>query len=231
MSYRPRSTATSTRSAVVELFASAKRPIIYSGGGVIDSGPGEARCRARPGQPRRLADHLDADGARRLSGDRRCGSACSASPAPTRPAWPCARPATSCCVSARFDDRITRGRLNAFSRPAREDHVDVDPSSISKNVHVDMGILGDVGQVLEDFVRLWQGKRQGRQKALYPWWEQIARWRARDSLQAQRRRHHAAYAVQRIRAPPRTWTPTSPPRSASIRCGPRNDSASRKPNR
>jgi acetolactate synthase-1/2/3 large subunit len=85
------------------------------------------------------------------------------------------------CIGARFDDRIT-GRLNAFSPNSKKIHIDVDPSSINKNVRVDVGILGDCGRVLEDMVRLWRATAKADKKTLYPWWEQIARWRARDSL-------------------------------------------------
>jgi acetolactate synthase-1/2/3 large subunit len=56
------------------------------------------------------------------------------------------------CIGARFDDRIT-GRLNAFSPNSKKIHIDIDPSSINKNVRVDVPIIGDVGNVLEDMVR------------------------------------------------------------------------------
>src|SRR5690348_6476845 len=85
------------------------------------------------------------------------------------------------CIGARFDDRIT-GRINAFSPNSKKIHIDIDPSSINKNVRADIGILGDVGHVLEDFVRLWRATVKADKKALYPWWEQIAKWRARDSF-------------------------------------------------
>ena len=58
----------------------------------------------------------------------------------------------------------------------------ITSSSINKNVPVDIGIIGDVGRVLEDLVRLWRATAKADKKALYPWWEQIARWQARDSL-------------------------------------------------
>jgi acetolactate synthase-1/2/3 large subunit len=85
------------------------------------------------------------------------------------------------CIGARFDDRIT-GRLNAFSPNSKKIHIDIDPSSINKNVRADVPIIGDVGRVLEDLVRLWRATVKTNKKALHPWWEQIARWRARDSL-------------------------------------------------
>ena len=68
------------------------------------------------------------------------------------------------CVGARFDDRIT-GRLDAFSPGSKKIHVDIDPSSINKNVKVDIPIIGDCAHVLEDMVRLWRAVRQaGRQE-------------------------------------------------------------------
>ena len=61
------------------------------------------------------------------------------------------------CLGARFDDRIT-GRLDAFSPHSKKIHVDIDPSSINKNVKVDLGIIGDCAHVLEDMVRLWRAE-------------------------------------------------------------------------
>jgi acetolactate synthase-1/2/3 large subunit len=105
------------------------------------------------------------------------------------------------CIGARFDDRIT-GRLNAFSPNSKKIHIDIDPSSINKNVRADIGILGDVGHVLEDLVRLWRASARTDKSALHPWWEQIARWRARDSL-AYRPNDDVImpqYAIQRLYA-------------------------------
>src|SRR5690606_7856361 len=85
------------------------------------------------------------------------------------------------CLGARFDDRIT-GRLDAFSPNSKKIHVDIDPSSLNKNVHVDVAIRGDVGRVLEDMVRLWRATAKADKGALKPWWETIDRWRGRDSL-------------------------------------------------
>ena len=71
------------------------------------------------------------------------------------------------CIGARFDDRIT-GRLNAFSPNSKKIHIDIDPSSINKNVRVDVPIIGDVGRVLEDMVRLWRATAQDRQEGAAP---------------------------------------------------------------
>jgi len=68
------------------------------------------------------------------------------------------------CVGARFDDRIT-GRLDAFSPGSKKIHIDIDPSSINKNVKVDVPIIGDCAHVLEDMVRLWRSAAMHADKA------------------------------------------------------------------
>ncbi len=87
------------------------------------------------------------------------------------------------CIGARFDDRIT-GRLNAFSPNSKKIHIDIDPSSINKNVRVDIPILGDVGHVLEDMVRLWRAmpKKPDKSAARRLVDGRSTRWRARNSL-------------------------------------------------
>jgi acetolactate synthase-1/2/3 large subunit len=86
------------------------------------------------------------------------------------------------CVGARFDDRIT-GRLNAFSPNSKKIHIDIDPSSINKNVHVDVKIVGDTASVLEDMLRIWRATTKTSDKSrLGEWWAQIDKWRARNSL-------------------------------------------------
>jgi acetolactate synthase-1/2/3 large subunit len=84
------------------------------------------------------------------------------------------------CLGARFDDRVT-GRLDAFSPGSKRIHVDIDRSSINKNVRVDLPIVADVGRAMEDMVKLWKA-RQHRSGSLKPWWAQIEEWRGRKSL-------------------------------------------------
>jgi acetolactate synthase-1/2/3 large subunit len=167
--------------AAVELMASAKRPIIYSGGGVINSGP-EASHLLRElveltGFP--ITSTLMGLGAYPASGPRWLGMLGMHGTYEANMAM------HDCdvmvCIGARFDDRIT-GRLNAFSPHSRKIHIDIDPSSINKNVRTEVPIIGDVGRVLEDMVRLWRAGARADKAALRPWWEQIERWRARDSL-------------------------------------------------
>jgi acetolactate synthase I/II/III large subunit len=105
-------------------------------------------------------------------------------------------------IGARFDDRIT-GKLDAFSPNSRKIHVDIDQASINKTVHVDIPVIGDCGLVLEDMIRVWKNRQPSVDKAaLKSWWEQIAKWRARDCL---RYRHNKdvimpQFAIERLYA-------------------------------
>ncbi|MCO5065431.1 MAG: acetolactate synthase 3 large subunit [Rhizobiaceae bacterium] len=165
----------------VELMAKARRPVIYSGGGVINSGP-EASHLLRElvdltGFP--ITSTLMGLGAYPASGKNWLGMlGMHGSYEANMAMHDCD---VMLCIGARFDDRIT-GRLNAFSPHSKKIHIDIDPSSLNKNVRVDIPILGDVGLVLEDMVRLWRATARSDKKELYPWWEQIARWRARNSF-------------------------------------------------
>jgi acetolactate synthase-1/2/3 large subunit len=106
------------------------------------------------------------------------------------------------CIGARFDDRIT-GRLDAFSPKSKKIHIDIDPSSINKNVRVNVAVIGDVAYVLEELIRTWRLKGTTVDKtALKSWWAQIDRWRARNCL-AYKNAHDfimPQYALQRLHA-------------------------------
>src|SRR5207249_4096495 len=163
--------------AAVELMAAAKRPIIYSGGGVINSGP-EASHLLRElvdltGFP--ITSTLMGLGAYPASGKNWVGMLGMHGTYEANMAM------HDCdvmiCIGARFDDRIT-GRLNAFSPGSKKIHIDIDPSSINKNIRVDLGIIGDCAHVLEDMVRLWRTAAVEPDKAaMTAWWQQIDRWR------------------------------------------------------
>ncbi|NVD39151.1 acetolactate synthase 3 large subunit [Ensifer sp. HO-A22] len=166
----------------VELMKTARRPIIYSGGGVVNSGPQASTLL------RELVELTDFPitstlmglGAYPASGKNWLGMLGMHGTYEANMAM------HDCdvmvCIGARFDDRIT-GRLNAFSPNSKKIHIDIDPSSINKNVRVDVPILGDVGSVLEDMVRLWRAAKKADDKArLADWWEGIVKWRARNSL-------------------------------------------------
>ncbi|MFN4102293.1 MAG: thiamine pyrophosphate-dependent enzyme, partial [Pararhodobacter sp.] len=85
-------------------------------------------------------------------------------------------------IGARFDDRIT-GRLNAFSPGSTKVHIDIDPSSINKVIRVDLPIIGDVGHVLEDLLKIWKSRgRKVNSEGVAKWWQQIEEWRAVNCL-------------------------------------------------
>jgi acetolactate synthase-1/2/3 large subunit len=104
------------------------------------------------------------------------------------------------CIGARFDDRIT-GRLDAFSPGSTKIHVDIDPSSINKNVKVDLPIVGDCGRVLEEMLSAWRATASKPDKpALATWWAQIEKWRAKNSLAFHNSKDiiKPQYAIQRL---------------------------------
>ena len=183
----------------IELMATAKRPIIYSGGGVINSGR-EASQLLRElveltGFP--ITSTLMGLGAYPASGKNWMGMLGMHGTYEANMAM------HDCdvmlCIGARFDDRIT-GRLNAFAPNSKKIHIDIDPSSINKNVRTDIGILGDIGHVLEDMVRLWRASKKTDRSLLEDWWIQIEKWRARNSLAYPENRDviMPQYAIQRL---------------------------------
>ena len=81
-------------------------------------------------------------------------------------------------IGARFDDRIT-GRVKDFSPKSKKAHIDIDPSSINKVIHVDVPIVGDVTKVLEEVLRQWRARgSKTNQRGLAHWWKQIDEWRS-----------------------------------------------------
>ncbi|MEK6750577.1 MAG: acetolactate synthase 3 large subunit [Pseudomonadota bacterium] len=85
-------------------------------------------------------------------------------------------------IGARFDDRVT-GKLSSFCPAAKIVHIDIDPSSISKNVRVDIPIVGDVREVLREMLQMLKAEsRRPDAGALQLWWQQIAEWRGRNCL-------------------------------------------------
>ncbi len=166
----------------VEALAGAKKPIIYSGGGIINSGPQASRLLRSfsdiTGYP--VTSTLMGLGAFPAADDKWLGMLGMHGTYEANMAM------HDCdvmlCIGARFDDRIT-GRLDAFSPNSTKIHVDIDASSINKNVHVDIPIIGDCAHVLEDMVRVWKARSaQPDKEALSAWWSQIEEWRGRDCL-------------------------------------------------
>ncbi|MBB5040879.1 acetolactate synthase 3 large subunit [Shinella fusca] len=182
-SYQPKTQGDASQiAAAVSLMKSARRPIIYSGGGVVNSGPEASRLLRElveiTGFP--ITSTLMGLGAYPASGKNWLGMlGMHGSYEANMAMHDCD---VMVCIGARFDDRIT-GRLNAFSPNSKKIHIDIDPSSINKNVRVDVPILGDVGTVLEDMVRQWRAGAKDYDKSLQAdWWTSIAKWRARNSF-------------------------------------------------
>jgi acetolactate synthase-1/2/3 large subunit len=166
----------------IDLMAHAKRPLFYTGGGVINSGKGACDLLREfvkvTGYP--ITSTLMGLGAFPAADPKWLGMLGMHGTLEANMAM------HDCdvmiCVGARFDDRIT-GRLDAFSPGSKKIHIDIDPSSINKNVKVDVPIIGDCAHVLEDMVRLWRtGAIHPDKKSLQAWWAQIDKWRARKSL-------------------------------------------------
>jgi acetolactate synthase-1/2/3 large subunit len=182
-SYNPRLKGDPKRiEQAIELIAKAKRPLFYCGGGVINSGPKATQL---------LTEFVRMTGFPITLTLMGLGAFPAADPhflgmLGMHGTYEANLAMHDCDVminlGARFDDRVT-GRLAAFSPGSKKIHVDIDPSSINKNVSVDVPIVGDIAHVLEDMIKMWKA-RQARpdQKALAAWWKQIEEWRSRDCL-------------------------------------------------
>lgn len=166
--------------AITDLVAAmetAKRPLFYTGGGVINSGPAASQLLrelvAATGFP--ITSTLMGLGSYPASGDNWLGML-------GMHGLYEANMAMHDCdlminIGARFDDRIT-GRLDAFSPGSMKAHIDIDPSSINKVIRVDIPIIGDVGHVLEDMLKIWKSRgRKTDGAAVKEWWGQIDDWK------------------------------------------------------
>ena len=165
---------------LVDMLAAAERPILYTGGGIINSGPAASLLL------RELAKITGAPVTSTLMG---LGAFPASSPqwlgmlgmhGTYEANWAMNQADLIIALGSRFDDRVT-GRLDAFAPNARKVHVDIDRSSINKTVRIDMGIVADVGHVLEDMVRVWKA-RQHPKPDTSEWWRRIEGWRAVKSL-------------------------------------------------
>lgn len=187
---------------LVEAIEQAKRPVFYTGGGVINSGTGASQLLRElvdaTGFP--ITSTLMGLGAYPASGDKWLGML-------GMHGLYEANMAMHDCdllinIGARFDDRIT-GRIDAFSPKSKKAHIDIDPSSINKVIRVDIPIVGDVGHVLEDMLKVWKARgRKTNKEALAKWWAQIEKWRAVDCLKFKQDGPtiKPQYALQRLEA-------------------------------
>ncbi|MEM9355530.1 MAG: acetolactate synthase 3 large subunit [Pseudomonadota bacterium] len=181
--YQPQLKAQPTQiEQAVKLMASAKRPIFYTGGGVINSGPKASQLLRElvklTGYP--VTSTLMGLGAFPASSKEWLGMLGMHGTYESNMAM------HDCdvmiAIGARFDDRIT-GRLDAFSPNSKRIHIDIDPSSIGKNVRADIPIIGDCAYVMEDLISEWKSQApQVDKSAQKQWWKQIDTWRGRKSL-------------------------------------------------
>ena len=170
---------------VVELISKSSKPIIYTGGGVINSGPSATQLvrelvsltgfpitstlqglGAFPGNDLQFLGMLGMHGTYEANNAMHdCDLMIN--------------------IGARFDDRIT-GKIDEFSPKSKKIHIDIDPSSINKNVKVDLALVGDVKFVLEKLVSILKQKHpnfeNSNKQKIAAWWSQIETWRKKNSL-------------------------------------------------
>ncbi len=181
--YRPVTIAGDDKIAeAVKLIANAKKPIFYTGGGIINAGPAASDALRelvrKTGYP--ITNTLMGLGAfpsldKQFLGMLGMHGTYEANMA----MHDCD---VMICLGARFDDRIT-GRLDAFSPNSKKIHVDIDASSINKNIEVELPIVGDVGVILRQMLKAWDdGKYSANHGSLTLWWKQIEKWRAVNCL-------------------------------------------------
>ena len=177
--YQPQMAGTDSKIAeAIELMAKAERPILYTGGGIINSGPEASRLLRQlqdlTGAPVTStlmglgalpADHPDWLGMLGMHGTFEANMAMN-------------KCDVMVCIGARFDDRVT-GRLDAFSPDSKKIHIDIDRASINKNVPVDLGIVGDCATVMAQLIEAWGDRKP---QDLGEWKARITGWRARECL-------------------------------------------------
>ena len=166
--------------AAAEMIMNAKAPVLYTGGGIINSGPKASETL------RELAELLGSPvtstlmglGAFPASSDKWLGMLGMHGTFEANMAMNKAD--LVICLGARFDDRIT-GRIDAFSPNSKKIHVDIDRSSINKTIRVDLPVIGDVGRVMEQLLAVLKGRRFATPDH-EEWWARIRGWRATNCL-------------------------------------------------
>ena len=166
---------------LISLISKAKKPVIYSGGGVINSGPKASETLREfvrligfpitstlqglgsfPGDDNQFIGMLGMHGTYEANNAMHdCDLLIN--------------------IGARFDDRIT-GKIDEFSPKSKKVHIDIDPSSINKIIKVDLAIVGDVNEVLRSTIKKLSGFKESNKQKISTWWEQIQKWRTKNSL-------------------------------------------------
>ena len=187
---------------LVAAIETAERPVFYTGGGVINSGPRASQLLrelvAATDFP--ITSTLMGLGSYPASGENWLGML-------GMHGLYEANMAMHDCdlminIGARFDDRIT-GRIDAFSPGSKKAHVDIDPSSINKVIPMDIAIVGDIAHVLEDLLKVWKSRgSKVNSGAINNWWGQIKDWKKINCLSYEQRGKiiKPQYALSRLEA-------------------------------
>jgi acetolactate synthase-1/2/3 large subunit len=164
----------------VEMMAAAKKPVFYTGGGIINSGPEASKL---------LRELVDLTGFPITSTLMGLGAFPAARPEwlgmlGMHGTWEANHAMHDCdlmiCLGARFDDRVT-GLVKRFSPGSKKIHLDVDASQINKIVRVDLPIVSDAAKALREMIHVWKAQKYKTQD-ISGWWKQIDQWRAKKSL-------------------------------------------------
>ncbi|MBX3565113.1 MAG: acetolactate synthase 3 large subunit [Sphingomonas sp.] len=174
--YRPQTEPDTARiERAVDMLAAAERPIFYTGGGIINSGPEASRLLRQlaeiTGAP--VTSTLMGLGAFPASSDQWLGMLGMHGTYEAN--WAMNQADLIVCLGARFDDRVT-GRLDAFSPNSAKIHIDIDRSSVNKNVRVDLPIIADVGNALAAMIESWKTRKHPKPD-LTEWFSRIKGWR------------------------------------------------------
>lgn len=187
--------------AAVELMANAKKPVFYTGGGIINAGPEASKLLRKlvrkTGYP--ITSTLMGLGAYPADDQQWLGMLGMHGTYEAN--WAMHDCDVMICIGARFDDRVT-GSLDKFAPNSTKIHVDIDPSSINKNVPVDIPIIADAGKAIEAMIGVWEKNNPTiDNKAITEWWRQIDEWRAKNCLAYQNdsRIIKPQYALERLR--------------------------------
>jgi acetolactate synthase-1/2/3 large subunit len=187
--------------AAVDLIAKAKKPIFYTGGGIINAGPQASKDLTEfvnmTGYP--ITSTLMGLGAFPAHDEKWLGMLGMHGTYEANLAM------HDCdvmvCIGARFDDRVT-GDTKKFSPNSVKIHIDIDPSSINKNIQVDLPIIGDAGSALKAMMKIWKKKGyKTNHEELNKWWSQIDEWRAVKCLNYKKSDTiiKPQYALERLR--------------------------------
>ena len=185
----------------VHLMAAARRPVFYTGGGIVNSGPEASRLLRElvklTGFP--ITSTLMGLGAYPASDQQWLGLI------GMHGTYEANLSANRCdlmiALGSRFDDRVT-GRVDAFSPGSKKIHLDIDPAQINKNIRIDLPIIADAAHALRRMIAVWKEEKLSADPELGSWWKQIGEWRARNSLSYRNSKKliKPQYAIDRLYA-------------------------------